>query len=283
MVAAWKQEEAYLINGRGGKKMSRKKLVLIALFSILLVYSLVSLVSIYVRDYNNEKQIKALAEMRDMERNTDETNTGEGAAAPSPVIEKTQERTMLPEFQALYKQNPDIVGWLTIDGTRMDYPIMQNHQDEEFYLNHDFDGEINKNGLPFLDENSSIDDSDILLIHGHHMKSGAMFAELMKFKKESYYKEHTVLQFSSLYEKEQYEIVAVILSKVYLETDEDFKYYQIDNVQSPAEFESYMQNIAELALYDTGVSAQYGDKLIVLSTCEYSTEDGRLAVVARKR
>jgi len=263
--------------------MSRKKQVLIAFFSILLVYSLVSLVRIYVRDYDNEKQIRALAEIRDMEKNTDETNMDEGAAVPSPVIEKAQERTMLPEFQALYKRNPDIVGWLTVGGTRIDYPIMQNRQDGEFYLDHDFEREINKNGLPFLDEYSHMDDSDILLIHGHHMKSGAMFAELMKFKKESYYKEHATLQFSSLYDKEQYEIVAVILSKVYLETDEVFKYYQIDKVQSPAEFQSYMQNIAKLALYDTGVTAQYGDKLIVLSTCEYSTKDGRLAVVARKR
>lgn len=263
--------------------MNRKKQVLIAFFSILLVYSLVSLVRIYVRDYDNEKQIKALAEIRDIEKNADETKTGEGAAAPSSVIEKAQERTMLPEFQALYKRNPDIVGWLTVDGTRIDYPIMQNHQDGEYYLNHDFEREINKNGLPFLDENSRIDDSNILLIHGHHMKSGAMFAELMKYKKESYYKEHAALQFSSLYEKEQYEIVAVILSKVYLETDEVFKYYQIDKVRSPEEFESYMQNVAKLALYDTGVTAHYGDKLIILSTCEYSTKDGRLAVIARKR
>lgn len=263
--------------------MSRNKKVLIALFSILLVYSLVSLVRIYVRDYDNEKQIKALAEIRDLEKNTDESNTGEGAAAPLPVIEKAQERTILPEFQALYKLNPDIVGWLTIDGTRVDYPVMQNQQDGEFYLNHDFEREININGLPFLDEHSHIDDSNILLIHGHHMKSGAMFADLMKYKKESYYKEHATVQLSTLYEQEQYEIVAVILSEVYLETDEVFKFYQIDKVQSPAEFQSYMENIAKLALYDTGVTAQYGDKLIVLSTCEYSTKDGRLAVVARKR
>ncbi len=260
--------------------MSNMKKILIALFSILLVFSLVSMARIYLGNYDQEKQIEELTQLRSIDT---EPNSGEGAAAPSPVIEKAQERIMLPEFQALYKRNPDIVGWLTVDGTRIDYPIMQNHQDGEFYLNHDFEREINKNGLPFLDESSHIDDSDILLIHGHHMKSGAMFAELMKFKKESYYKEHATLQFSSLYEKEQYEIVAVILSKVYLETDEVFKYYQIDKVQTSSEFELYMQNIAKLALYDTGVTAQYGDKLIVLSTCEYSTKDGRLAVVARKR
>jgi len=109
-----------------------------------------------------------------------------------------------------------------------------------------------------------------------------MFAELMKYKKESYYKEHATLQFSTLYEKEEYEIVAVILSKVYRKTDDVFKYYQIEKLETSAEFDSYIENIEKLALYDTGVTAQYGDKLIVLSTCEYSTKDGRLAVVARK-
>lgn len=260
--------------------MNKTKKALIAFFLILLVFSLVSLASIYWRDYEQEKEIEQLAEWRQADV---QPVSGESAPAPSPVVEKTQEPVMLPEFQALYRKNPDIVGWLTLEGTRIDYPVMQNAEDGEFYLDHDFDRKLNKNGLPFLDEKSRINGSDILLVHGHHMKSGAMFAELMKFKKESYYKEHPVLEFSSLYEKEQYEIVAVILSKVYLETDEVFKFYQIDKVRTPDEFASYMQNIAQLALYDTGVTARYGDKLMILSTCEYSTKDGRLAVIARKR
>lgn len=115
------------------------------------------------------------------------------------------------------------------------------------------------------------------------MKSGWMFKDLMKYKSESFYKEHATFEFSTLYEKEEYEIVAVILSKVYRKSDDVFKYYQIGDVQTSTEFDSYVQNIKKLALYDTGVNAQYGDKLVVLSTCEYSTENGRLAVVAKKR
>jgi len=259
--------------------MSKIKKILIVFFTILLVFSLISIARTYLLDYDEKQQIKELAEMRNKA-----TDTGGGAAAPSPfiAITKADEQAMLPEFQELYKRNPDILGWLKIDDTRIDYPIMQNQQDAQYYLNHDFDKEKNKNGLPFLDEYSHIDDSDILLIHGHHMKSGAMFAELMKYKKESYYKEHAMFQFSTLYEKEVYEIVAVILSKVYRPTDDVFKYYQIAQVETSTEFDSYIENIKKLALYDTGVTAQYGDKLIVLSTCEYSTKDGRLAVVARK-
>ncbi|WP_313804129.1 class B sortase [Cytobacillus sp.] len=259
--------------------MSRIKKFFIAFFTVLLVFSLVSIAKTYVLDYVNEQQMKELAEIRNKAM-----DKGEGAT-PSPFITNTKahEPAMLSEFQELYKRNPDIVGWLKIDDTRIDYPIMQNQQDAQYYLNHDFDKERNKNGLPFLDEYSHIDHSDILLIHGHHMNSGAMFADLMKYKKESYYMEHPTFQFSTLYEKEEYEIVAVILSKVYRKTDEVFKYYQISQVDTSAEFNSYIENIQKLALYDTGVTAQYGDKLIVLSTCEYSTKNGRLAVVARKR
>lgn len=147
----------------------------------------------------------------------------------------------------------------------------------------DFDKKENKNGLPFLDAQNRIDDSDILLLHGHNMKSGLMFADLINYKKESYYKEHPTVRFNTLYKKAEYEIVAVILSEVYRKSDDIFKCYQVEKVGTPAEFDSYVQNIKKLALYDTDVTAQYGDQLIVLSTCEYSTENGRLAVVARKR
>ncbi|MCP3776422.1 class B sortase [Paenibacillus sp. MZ04-78.2] len=257
--------------------MSKIKKFLVAFSFLLLVFSLVSIARTFLRDYDEQQQIKELAEMWNKE-----PDKGGGAATPSPIITKAHEPVMLPEFQELYRRNPDIVGWLKIDGTRIEYPIMQNQQDSQYYLNHDFDKKINQNGLPFLDAHSRINGSDILLIHGHHMKSGVMFADLMKYKKEIYYKERATFQFSTLYEKEEYEIVAVILSKVYRKTDDVFKYYQIEKVGTSAEFDSYIQNIKKLALYDTGVTARYGDKLIVLSTCEYSTEDGRLAVVARK-
>ncbi|MEK8130274.1 class B sortase [Paenibacillus filicis] len=257
--------------------MSKIKKVLIACSSLLLVFSLFKAATILLQDYEEQRQMKELTET--WKKGSEK---GEGATTPSSFIPKAHEPVMLPEYQELYGRNPDIIGWLNMDGTRIDYPIMQNPQDAQYYLNHDFDKKKSKNGLPFLDAYSRIDGSGIMLIHGHHMNSGMMFADLMKYKKESYYKEHAKFQFSTLYEKEDYEIVAVILSQVYQKTDDVFKYYDIEKIGTSAEFDSYVQNIKNLALYDTGVTARYGDKLIVLSTCEYSTENGRLAVVARK-
>ncbi|MFB5268850.1 class B sortase [Paenibacillus enshidis] len=258
--------------------MSKIKKILIAVSLLLLVFSLVEIVRTLLRDYAEQQKIEGLTQVWE-----EESNKGGGDTPSSPLITKTREPVMLPEFRELYARNPDIVGWLKINGTRIEYPIMQNPQDADYYLNHDFDKKKNKGGLPFLDAHSRINGSDILLIHGHHMKSGWMFKDLMKYKKESFYKEHATFQFSTLYEKEEYEIVAVILSKVYRKSDDVFKYYQIEKVSTPAEFDSYVQNIKKLSLYDTGVTARYGDKLVILSTCEYSTENGRLAVVARKR
>lgn len=264
-------------NRRGGKELSKTKKFLIAVSSLLLVFSLVTVARTLLRDYAEQQKIEELTKVWE-----EESAKGGGDALPSSLF-PAHEPVMLPEFRELYERNPDIVGWLKMGGTRISYPIMQHSQDAQFYLNHDFDKQENTSGLPFLDADSRINSSDILLIHGHHMNSGSMFTDLLKYKKESFYQEHATFRFSTLYEKEEYEIVAVILSKVYRKSDDVFKYYQIEKVSTPAEFDSYVQNIKKLALYDTGVTARYGDKLLVLSTCEYSTDDGRLAVVARKR
>jgi sortase B len=258
--------------------MGKTKKILIAISSLVLIFSLIGVSRSLLRDYAEQQKMNELTSMWE-----EGSNKNGGDAIPSFLFNKKDKPVVLPEFRGLYERNSDIVGWLKINGTRIEYPVMQNPQDAGYYLNHDFDKNETEAGLPFLDRNSQIKSSDILLIHGHHMKSGWMFKDLMKYKTESFYKEHNTFEFSTLYEKEEYEIVAVILSKVYRKSDDVFKYYQIGDVQTSTEFDSYVQNIKKLALYDTGVNAQYGDKLVVLSTCEYSTENGRLAVVARKR
>jgi sortase B len=262
---------------KGGKKMSKSKKILIAFSFLMLVFSLANLTRIFLRDYDERQKIEELGITL-----KEKSDKGERDASPSLLIDKPKEPIMLPEFRELYERNSDIVGWLKVEGTRIEYPVMQNLQDADYYLNHDFDKLENISGLPFLDEHSRTNGTDISLIHGHHMKSGWMFKDLMKYKKESFYKEHTTFQFSTLYEKQDYEIIAVILSQVYRKSDDVFKYYQIENVSTPEEFDSYVQNIKQLALYDTGVTAQFGDTLMILSTCEYSTQNGRLAVIARR-
>lgn len=192
------------------------------------------------------------------------------------------EINILPELQRLYAENGDMIGWLKMEGTKINYPVMQHQVNNEYYLNHDFYHEDSKMGLPFLDDRCSIQDSDILLVHGHNMKNGFIFGDLKKYKSESYYRSHPRLQFSTLYERREYEIAAVFLSRVYSKSEKTFKYYQFEQADTGDGFDSYVENLKAMALYDTGVPLAYGDKLLLLSTCDYSRKDGRLVVVARE-
>ena len=121
-----------------------------------------------------------------------------------------------------------------------------------------------------------------LILYGHHMKSGKMFGDLDKYSKESYYREHPEIQFDSIYEKGTYKIMYVFRSRIFFEDEITFKYYQFIDVTSSEEFSSNMKAMEEMSLYDTGVTASYGDQLLTLSTCDNQEEDGRFVVVAKR-
>lgn len=189
---------------------------------------------------------------------------------------------ILPEYETLYQKNKKLIGWLKIADTNIDYPVMQT-SDNEYYLDHNFNQEYDKNGSIFLDCNCSVyPRSTNMIVYGHHMKSGNMFGNLQKYAKESYGQKHSVITFDTIYEKAQYQVMYVFRSQVYNEDDIVFKYYQFIEANSEAEFNSYIEEMSSLSLYDTGVKAQYGDSLLTLSTCDSSQTDGRFVVVAKR-
>ena len=175
--------------------------------------------------------------------------------------------------------------WLEIDGTNINYPIMQG-EDNDFYMTHDYKKEQSKRGSLFLDKDYdwSIPSSN-LLIYGHNnTKDGSMFADLLKYKKKSFYVEHPTIKFTTDTEEADYEIIAAFLSRVYYKSEKNvFRYYYFVNAENEEEYNDYVANSKEASLYNTGKTAKYGDQLITLSTCEYSQEDGRFVVVARKK
>lgn len=189
---------------------------------------------------------------------------------------------ILDKYAKLHTENADMIGWLTIPGTEIDYPVMQN-ADNEYYLYHDFYGEDDRHGCLFVKDIADVNTpGDCFIIYGHNMKDGTMFGDLDEYRSEDYYKEHTVLKFSSLYEEREYEIMAVFLSHVYKEGEEGFRYYEFYTADTKEAFQEFYENVTENALYDTGVSAAYGDTFLMLSTCTYHEEDGRLVVVAKR-
>ena len=196
--------------------------------------------------------------------------------------ENAETLSVLPEYETLYSKNKKLIGWIKIDDTIIDYPVMQT-VNNEYYLNHNFNQEEDKNGCIFMDyQCDAVNGCDNIILYGHHMQSGKMFGTLNKYSSEAYYEEHPKIQFDTIYNKGEYEVMYVFRSKVYSEEEVAFKYYQFINAGSAKEFDSYMNEMAALSLYDTGVTATYGDKLLTLSNCDYQENEGRFVVVAKR-
>ncbi|MEG0751079.1 MAG: class B sortase [Oscillospiraceae bacterium] len=188
--------------------------------------------------------------------------------------------TAYEKYADIYAANSDFVGWITIDGTVIDYPVMQTKDNPNFYLKHSFEKSYSDYGVPYVQEDCAIDLSDNTVIYGHHMKNGTMFSDLCKFESKDFYIGHKTVRFDTLDGYGEYEIIAVFKTVAY--SEQGFKYYHFVDAHSKAEYDEFISTCKELALYDTGVTAEYGDKLITLSTCEYSQTNGRLVVVTRK-
>ena len=189
---------------------------------------------------------------------------------------------ILEEYVGPFNLNQKLVGWVKIDGTKVDYPVMQT-SNNDYYLDHNFDQEEDKNGSIFLDKECSIwPRSQNLLIYGHNMKSGKMSGTLKSYKDKAFFDKHPQIQFDTIYEKGIYDVMYVFSEVVHEETEVTFKYYQFINANSADEYNSYMKDMSEMSLYDTGVTSVYGDALITLSTCDYTKGAERFVIVAKK-
>lgn len=195
--------------------------------------------------------------------------------------EKTERMTQLEELQ---KENEEIVAWLEIENTNISLPVCQA-QDNSFYLTHNYKKEKASTGALFLDKDFDWNrPSTNYLIYGHRNKQGLMFEDLIKYSKEEFYKEHKEIKFTTAKEDSIYEIIAVFFSRVYYKSEKDvFRYYYFINAEDETEYNEYIKNCKEASIYDIEATAEYGQQLITLSTCEYSQEDGRFVVVARKK
>ncbi len=207
-----------------------------------------------------------------------------GAELAQETVEKPEGPAVLREYQQLYQQNSDFCGWLSIPGTGIDYPVMQAvPESSDFYLTHNYDGEEDINGSIFLDSRNDYEQQDDnLIVYGHNMKSGLMFGELKNYLDPAFFQEHKMIQFNTIYEKAQYEIIAVCLAKVPAEEEEGFRYYDFINAGSEENFSSFLENMKKMNIMDGDLNASYGDKLLTLSTCNNYTEDGRLVLLAKK-
>lgn len=216
----------------------------------------------------------------------------EESPSPSPVPESTPEPVETPTptpspvvnpYLDSFLANDDMAAWLQIPGTDIDYPVMWTPRDEEYYLRRGFDGARNQNGCLILDTDSCLDPlTTNLIIHGHNMRSGTMFGTLEDYEDEAYCQEHNRIILYTEDCQRNYEVVAVFRSQVFKKSDTVFKFYKFFQADTQEEFDDFYENIKALSLYDTGVTAEFGDCFITLTTCSNHVEQGRFVVVAKE-
>ena len=262
------------------KKQEKRRKFLVVCCSMIAIVCLGYFGMYYWYIYRTTDNYKQLSELKDKEPTASE--------APAPVIHYTADEgqstppPVLDEYKNLLNKNKRLIGWVKIDDTNIDYPVMQT-TDNEYYLDHNLNQEYDKNGSIFMDKDCDVlKPSTNLILYGHHMRSGQMFGSLSLYSDQSYYEKHPYIQFDTIYEKGLYEIMYVFRSRVYSEDEIVFKYYQFIDAQSEQEFDSYMNDMEGMSLYDTGVTASFGDRLLTLSTCDYQEKNGRFVVVAKK-
>lgn len=206
------------------------------------------------------------------------------------------ESLILPEYRELYDYNNAVIGYIYIDGTTIDAPVLQTLADYEYYLHRDIDGVESEPGCIILDADSEIgigtkkdgyasgyEPSQIQLVHGHNMRNGTMFGSLLKYEDRSYAESHAAISYDSLYEHRDYEIICAFYSRIYPEDSEEFKYYISNQWDLNAEYDYWWSNISDMALYIRDVEHDKDSEYIILSTCAYQTTDGRFAVLGVRK
>ncbi len=261
-------------NGINNRKKNIRNIILIIVVSCVVIIPIVLLIllpMIIQEKPENISQITTtpIIEARDTE--AEETET-----------EPETENEMLSMLAKLHEENPDVVGWIRMEDTKLDYPVMYTPDDEEKYLRKNFEGNYSIAGLPFIDKDCKIDpESDNVIIYGHNMNDGTAFKALFNYEDEEYWKENPTFYYATLDEERTYEVMSVFYDRVYYKYEDVFKFYQFIDAKNKNDFNEAILNLQEKSLYDTGVTAEHGDKLLTLVTCSYHHDHGRFVVVAK--
>lgn len=254
------------------------------LLSILILISAIYIIKFLLSKEEAKKESELLdtVEINNNEIEKETKETEEMTEKTNEVENKETERML--KVKELQKENADIVGWLEIENTNINYPVLQG-EDNEYYMTHNYKKEKSKNGSIFLNKDYDWNiPSSNLLMYGHNLGNGTMFQELLKYQNKEFYNNHKVIRFTTAKEDAEYEIISVFKSRVYYKSEQNvFRYYYFINANTEEEYNNYVENAKKASIYEIEPTAKYGDQLITLSTCSYHVKDGRFAVVGRKK
>ena len=244
--------------------------ILILICAVVLVYSAYNLISYYLA---GKKAEDAYVKLRYVPTSQQTPPSG---ADGDYSLKKSH-------YESLYKKNSDFVGWVRIPGMRVDYPVMQTPNDEQFYLHRDFQKNYSVFGCIFASAISDVNrPSDVITLYGHKMKNGSMFGSLSDLESKSFAQKHRYIFFDTLKQRRSYEIFCVFRTDVSLNNPNTFKYYDYSDFTDENNFAEFISGAQKRQFFDTWETVEYGDRFLMLSTCEYSSANGRLIVLAKE-
>lgn len=230
-----------------------------------------------VEEYNIIKETRS-------EKKKDIEDTSSYTTDVNMESSTTEEKQILKEYISLYEKNNDLYGWIKIEDTNIDFPVMFTPEEPNFYENKNLEKEVCKVGMCIWIDGRTTENTDNVIIYGHNVKYGMMFGSLKKYKKQDFYQDHKYIQFDTLYKKATYEIIGVVETKDYSE-DESYNHYEFyDHMEfrTQEEFQEYINYAKENSVYHIETTAEYGEHIITLCTCDNTTENGRLLIIAKK-
>ena len=254
--------------------MAKKVLPFITLLCVAVMVVAVSMIVGEVKDRQKEiddfdklsELVVDVAVSDETQNTTDPKNSEINTELETAPVVST--RNLAP----LFEKNEDCIGWVYIEGTAVDYPVMHTPDEPQRYLRKNFDKEYSTAGVPFLKGKCTME-CDNLVIYGHNMKNGTMFSDVTQYRNKDYCTEHPVIEFETAEGMKQYTVFAV----VYVKNNDDW--YDFHTAADETEFNAKIEEIKHRALCDTGITPQYGQQLLTLSTCYGATKSDRIIVI----
>lgn len=250
---------------KGLSKKATLRRVFIFVDCIILLVALGICAGKFYDYYSNGRLYKSLKTMYNMtpgESNQDKPSDGDEAPKVSD------------KFKDIQKLNKDTVGWIKVENTRIDYPVVQ-YKDNEYYLHRNFEKKDSSVGVIFMDFRNRISPLDRnIIIYGHHMKDGSMFKDLILFKDKDFFMNNPTIIFNTLYQESKWEIFSVYSA--------DAKYdYLVTEFAKDEEFIKYINEIKSKSDFKNDVQVNAGDHILTLSTCSYEFSGARTVVHAK--
>lgn len=257
------------------------RLIVLLLAATLILYAVITVMSTKIKE-KNEGDFFSRENTHDFSAQLTPVSLSAEAEERIAGSDPPKDETLLSVYKGMKEDNPDFSGFLMIEDTNINYPVMYNKAEPERYLTKDINGLDSVSGLPFIDSRCSMEpESDNIIIYAHNMKNGSMFGNLDMYKDEDYCRDHPIIRYDTPDKIREYEVMSVFYDRVYYSDEDDYRFYDFIDAKDKDDYERNINEIIKKSIYDTGIRAKYGDKLISLVTCSYQTDNGRFVITAR--